>query len=313
MATSVAAAVPEPDVTEVTPLNDSRTDPTISEPQSVLAAEDSVPVVKTNAFVPGTDVPLSPEALYTAAQALLDEAYQQPVETWHEAVAPGVAMLVEAGAAGWAPAYVELGGLVENGIGMQADRDMALGYYMEAGRMGALEGYFRALMLYDAEGSDAPYVETFLMLYRADPEKALESLDVVGRNGPIALQRYLKDQGYYTGALDGVFGTGSRSALAGFVAGGPKPDAVDPVTVSETPARAETPDPPADGLSVELQMALKRVGCYPGPVDGRWGVASANALSAFNRWRGTHFSTQMPSVQALAGVNRAHGPVCGVD
>ena len=83
---------------------------------------------------------LTPEELYANAQVLLDAAYQHPVEEWNAEIAPAIPMLEQSGAGGWAPAFVELGGLAENGLGMPADIDLALGYFIEAGQMGALEG-----------------------------------------------------------------------------------------------------------------------------------------------------------------------------
>ena len=265
----------------------------------VAAAPDPVVAEPTPDPAPA----LSPEELYANAQVILDSAYQRPVAEWNAAIAPAIPMLEQSGAGGWAPAFVELGGLAENGLGMPADTDLALGYFIEAGQMGALEGYYRALMLYDQTGNDDQYVGIFLTLYGINPAMALDSLDSVGRNGPTALQRMLKAEGQYRGALDGAFGAASREALARFVNGEPPP-------VSAT---ASSSSLPADGLAVELQMALQRVGCYLGTVDGRWGPASIDAMAAFNLWNGSHYPTIEPSVQALNGVSRTPGQICGVD
>lgn len=277
-------------------------DASVDEPEPPAVATPDPVVVDAE---PELAPVLTPEELYANAQVLLDGAYQRPVAEWNAAIAPAIPMLEQSGAGGWAPAYVELGGLAENGLGMPADMDLALGYFIEAGRMGALEGYYRALMLYDQTGNDAQYVETFLTLYRIDTAMALDSLDSVGRSGPTALQRMLKAEGQYQGALDGAFGAGSREALARFVNGEPPPP-----PPSNTASNASLP---ADGLAVELQMALQRVGCYLGTVDGRWGPGSIDAMAAFNLWNGSHYPTIEPSVQALNGVSRTPGQICGVD
>ncbi|MBU1174273.1 MAG: hypothetical protein KKH72_02640 [Alphaproteobacteria bacterium] len=248
--------------------------------------------------------PQTPEALYASAQAILDAAYQLEVPARDGEIRRALPMLETAGAGGYGPAFVELGGLAENGLGMPPDRDQALAYYRQAGEAGALEGTYRALMLYDLAGDETGYVETFLMLYRADPGMALDSLGDVGTAGPKALQRHLRGTGHYRGPLDGDFGAASRQALAAFASGAPP--APDAAVASAPPPR----DLPADGLAVELQQALTRVGCYGEAVDGRWGPSSADALAAFNRWRGSRFATGQPSVEALSAVQRAPGLAC---
>ena len=269
------------------------------EPEPAIVAPVEDPVAQP------VEVPQSPEDKYTLARSMLDLAYQRNASEWAEAIAPAIPLLEESGRGGYGPAYVELGGLAENGLGMAEDLDRALRYYRLAGRAGAFEGYYRALMLYDRMGAKQGYVDAFLSLYRADPDLARESLGDVGSVGPTALQRYLKDKGYYRGALDGDFGPASMTALDMYVRGDKPPP------VETRPPKKTTPElPPADGLAVQVQQALAQANCYFGPVDGRWGPSSAEAMTRFNRWYGVRFPTSRPSVEALAALARTPGPVC---
>ncbi len=241
-----------------------------------------------------------PQKLFDQAQAIMDAAYQLDVSKWNAEARRAIPLYEKAGEGGWAPAYVELGALAENGIGMPSSLDVSRDYFLKAGRLGDIEGYYRALMVLDQAGNRADYVEIFLTLYRIDPDMALQSLDAVGRVGPLALQSYLRQQGYYTGALDGDFGPGSRVALDAYVKGAP------PVTDTPLPASG-------DVLAANLQKELQRVGCYIGEIDGRWGPGSTGAMQAFDLWNGSNLAADHPTEQALRLVSAARGMVCGMD
>ena len=245
---------------------------------------------------------LSPQAQFDAAQDIMGAAYQQDVAYWNAAAARAIPLYQAAADGGWAPAFVELGNLAENGIGMAPSLERARDYFLAAGHADYLEGYYRALMVLDQANDGPNYVETFLTLYNIDPALALDSLDAVGRAGPRALQSFLRDQGHYHGAIDGAFGPGSRAALADFVNGVPVDAAAPPPTQK-----------PSDALAADLQQALARVGCYTDVVDGRWGPASAAALAAFNLWNASTLPTDAPSEHALRVVRATPGLICGVD
>ncbi len=245
----------------------------------------------------------SPQELFDAAEAIMASAYQSDVASWDAAALRAIPLYEAAGAGDWAPAYVELGNLAESGIGMPASLDRAYGYFLKAGRMGVLDGYYRALMVLDQAGNDTDYVDVFLTLYRIDADMALESLDAVGRKGPLALQRHLRQQGYYTGTLDGAFGPASRTALYAFFNGAP------PVA----PSGNATPSTSGGALAADLQAELQRVGCYLDTIDGRWGPASANALAAFNLWNGSSLETGYPTEEAMRVLKATRGQICGMD
>lgn len=269
-------------------------------PSDTPAAPSIAPV----AAAPPATQSKSPQDLFGEAQAIMDRAYQLDATFWDGEARRAMPIYQAAGDGGWAPAYVELGGLHETGIGTPANLDRALDYFLKAGRLGYLDGFYRALMVLDTAGNGPTYVETFLTLYRIDPDMALDSLDAVGRNGPQALQRYLQERGYYNGALDGDFGPGSRTALAGFISGA-SPSVTAPV--------ANAPSPGGDSLAAALQQALARVGCYDGAIDGKWGSGSARAMDAFNLWNASTLETGRATQEALNVVSATPGLICGVD
>lgn len=268
-----------------------------SAPTTPLAAPSAMPPAAAPA-IPAK----SPQQLFDEAEAIMSAAYQSDESHWGEAAQRAMPLYRAAGDGGWAPAYFELGALAENGIGMVADPDLAIDNFLKAGRLGFPDGYFRALMVLDQVDNGPLYVETFLTFYRIAPERALGSLEAVGRNGPMALQRHLGDHGYYQGTLDGAFGPGSRAALAAYVSGAP------PAVAAPAAAAGG-----GDTLAADLQTALARVGCYATAIDGRWGQGSAKAMTSFNLWNGSSLATDRPTEQALRVVSATPGMICGVD
>lgn len=207
-----------------------------------------------------------------------------------------------AGEGGVGAAWVELGALYENGIGVITDNPRAIDHFLMAGESGLSEGYVRALMLLDQTGQAARFVEVFMVLARQDRGAALGAFDSVSANAPIWVQRDLAERGYYAGALDGRFGAGSQAALSAFLTGAPPP----------TPAPPPAPAADAD-LARAIQSELSRVGCYLGPIDGTWGAGSARAMQNFNHWWGSAAPTGAPTAAGLHAVRAAPGLVCGVD
>ena len=114
------------------------------------------------------------------------------------------------------------------------------------------------------------------------------------------LQQRLKDLGYYTGSIDGVYGSGTIKAVLAFQERNrPTVDGVaGPSTLktlySSAAKRAEEEKPEADeaddvtlrpgstGDAVkELQYRLKELGYYTGSRDGAYGAKTEAAVAAF--------------------------------
>lgn len=255
------------------------------------------------AAVPTTPEPTPPataQQVYAEAQHLMGQVFSQPVSTWNTGLQRPIALLQQAHNQGYAPATSVLGELHENGNGLPKDQDRAIAYYLEAGRGGYLEGYYRALIVLDQEGHRDGYVDTFLALYGAAPDMALDSFNAVSRGGPSWLQQHLAAAGYYLGAVDGAFGPASRAALDAYLTGAPKP--------------ARVPEPAdASALSVQIQRELARVGCYHGAFDGKWGPGTTQAMRNYNHWQGESAETARATSSALEVLRATSGLVCGVD
>jgi peptidoglycan hydrolase-like protein with peptidoglycan-binding domain len=111
-----------------------------------------------------------------------------------------------------------------------------------------------------------------------------------------AVQHRLRQQGYYRGRADGVWGRGTEAAVARFqqahrleVTGRLNPDTARalklPGYVADVP-----PPPSAQPLSRNVvrvvQDQLRGAGFYAGPRDGAWGPRTAEAVAGFQRSRG---------------------------
>ena len=66
----------------------------------------------------------------------------------------------------------------------------------------------------------------------------------------------------------------------------------------------------AKKLAELLQYELKRVGCYPGTIDGDWGPGSRAALEAFNQHARTAFPTSYPSPPPIIQLHRTFARAC---
>ncbi|MBI4273555.1 MAG: caspase family protein [Rhizobiales bacterium] len=103
------------------------------------------------------------------------------------------------------------------------------------------------------------------------------------------------------------------AVLAPPTAAGPAPRASEPAIAVLTPPGAAGPAPavPESGeLTRQLQTELKRVGCYPGAVDGDWGVRSRDALEHFNKNAGTRVDVKVASLDALGAVRAKTARIC---
>jgi len=243
-----------------------------------------------------------PAALHAQAMARLDTVYARPTAEWDAAAREPVALLRRAAAAGHGPALMQLGLLAEQGIGLPADPNEAIRLYVQAGDAGTTAAYFQALMVLDAIGDNTGFVTLFERAYRVSPAMAYETLTRdVSKQASVWLQQALRAERYYDGAIDGAFGPASQAAFDAYMAGSPAPVA---------PAAPTADD---DALARALQRELARVGCYAGEIDGKWGPASAQALTAFNGWMAGPGPVDRPTEAALANVRAATGLVCGVD
>ena len=101
------------------------------------------------------------------------------------------------------------------------------------------------------------------------------------------LQQSLADTGYYTGAVDGVYGPATVAAVEALQTanGLPVTGTVDKATAEALQAALEGVHGAASQASVAstaaLQQTLKLVGFWDGPVDGIWTPALTEALMAF--------------------------------
>jgi peptidoglycan hydrolase-like protein with peptidoglycan-binding domain len=112
----------------------------------------------------------------------------------------------------------------------------------------------------------------------------------------------LRQDGVYTGRIDGIWGADSQAALERFqqahqlrVTGQLNQATaatlgLDPNTLLAVPAAAPAPPPTPDHLlpaSVQaVQARLRALGFYAGPVDGVWGQGTQMAIGQFQRQRG---------------------------
>lgn len=249
--------------------------------------------------VQGDPIPqaqMNPVMLYQKADEILATIAGQDPATWPAAAAPAIDMLNDAANAGYAPALMSLAYIHEAGMGVPQDFDAAISFYREAGVLGMIDGFFQAIMLADQTARDDGVVQSFVALYKVSPFDGLQALEGASPEARIAVQRFLQGRGTYTGALDGKFGNGSVAALDAYLDG-----AAAPVMA------------PEGELVRDMQVELKRLGCYDKDVDGDWGAGSVRAMTNFNHWAGTAYPADMATPEGLSGLRAHPGPVCGVD
>jgi uncharacterized caspase-like protein len=88
-----------------------------------------------------------------------------------------------------------------------------------------------------------------------------------------------------------------------------------PMMVASAPnpapaVRSTTPGIDAADIARLLQFHLKRVGCDPGALDGKWTEQSVHALQEFNKHEKTKFDVKVASIGALDAVKQQTGRVC---
>jgi len=93
--------------------------------------------------------------------------------------------------------------------------------------------------------------------------------------------------------------------------------AAEPQKIASLP-QASNVDPPEHSVSDpttlarSLQAELKRVGCDPGAVDGRWGAKAKEALRDFNEVARAALSVELPTEDALETVRAKKERVCAL-
>jgi hypothetical protein len=63
-------------------------------------------------------------------------------------------------------------------------------------------------------------------------------------------------------------------------------------------------------MALVLQNELRRVGCEPGTVDGKWGKQGSTALAKFNVYAKLKLPTNVPTMDALEAVKGSESRVC---
>lgn len=108
-----------------------------------------------------------------------------------------------------------------------------------------------------------------------------------------ALQRALKNKGYYSGSIDGKFGAATTQAVlafqtqSGIRADGKAGPATQRALNAASVTNYRTLKPGDSGTEVRnLQYALAEKGYYSGTVDGSYGDATTQAVKAFQRRQG---------------------------
>ncbi len=126
----------------------------------------------------------------------------------------------QAADAGSGDAHFQLATMLDQGDGVPTDSVAAVDEYVAAGRLGVMDGYRSAVFVQDYEQSKVfnPEAAASLLLEyaKADPAGAVDALDNLGPQTLIPVQTELAAAGYYTSAIDGLTGPGTRAALEAY-------------------------------------------------------------------------------------------------
>lgn len=144
----------------------------------------------------------------------------------------------------------------------------------------------------------------FGSVMKVTPDPSAPTAEPVMRSGAmgdgvVKLQQRLKELGYYTGAVDGQFGPGTRTAVTAFQQrNGLTPDGIvgpatteilysDDASPAVTAAPTATPAPTQDTTSIAaIQQRLAELGYYTGKVDGLTGPGTKKAITLFQEQHG---------------------------
>jgi peptidoglycan hydrolase-like protein with peptidoglycan-binding domain len=138
------------------------------------------------------------------------------------------------------------------------------------------------------------------------------------------VQQQLRQEGAYTGRIDGIWGADSQAALARFqqTHGLQVTGQLNQATVASLGIPPEellsAGAPPASAASATLvagdalsrasvqaiQSRLRDLNFYNGPTDGIWGAATQQAIERFQQGRGLHVNGQLnPAAIAALGLD----------
>jgi len=240
------------------------------------------------------------QQLVQQGDRILNRAYQLDVSLWDVEAAKALKLYRQAAKMGSAIAYYKIGFLYETGNGIAKDNNVAIRYYEKAAAKGYLDAFSQIILVQNQFKNYKGAAKTFFKYYRVDSARALK--DALGSSYGVAraIQRAIRDAGYYSGPIDGDIGPGTRKAIAAYISGAPKP-------------AASGDDTALPALAAKLQRQLQRVGCYQGIIDGQWGSGSARAMRNFNHWAGKNLPINKPTSKALRTVSAKREMVCGID
>lgn len=168
----------------------------------------------------------------------------------------------------------------------------------------------------------------------AQSDSSLTYVQAVAPAGTVVIQDRLRQQGFYNGRADGMWGPGSREALQRFQRAkglqptgtlnaatlatlgvnatdilGPQPVAavvppaavMVPVPVVQVPVVAAPVATPLSPTAVRnVQARLRELGFYRGDIDGVWGPSTQAATETFQQGRGLQANGQLNPVTMQA-------------
>lgn len=128
-----------------------------------------------------------------------------------------------------------------------------------------------------------------------------------------ALQQALTDAGYYTGAIDGIYGPSTQAAVEalqkahGLPVTGWVDKATEAALQSDLTAKGGAAAQSAVATTAAVQQTLKLAGYWDGPVDGQWTPALTDALKKFQTDLGVP-ATGTVDAATIAAVEAAVAP-----
>jgi hypothetical protein len=187
-------------------------------------------------------------------------------------------------------------------------------------------------VLQATNGSQVPWEHTSLtgqVFFIPDPSTPAPATTAPGLNYDkemeIALWNAVKDskspavlQSYLDRFPNGTFAGLARVLVEQLRAGEQKgsPKGSPKMASAPPPDQPKAADPPAtdpQALARALQTELRRVGCDPGSIDGKWGPNAVDALGDFARRAKVKLATAEPSQDALQAVASQKGRICPLE
>ena len=163
----------------------------------------------------------SAESLEKQGSDVFSQAFQLDDERKREeAFAKALSLFQQAQSMGSAEAIYMIGYMYETGNGVPQDNDIAVSHYEEAARSGYAEAYRHLILVQNQLRRYEAAALTFLRYYKAFPQHAEQGFADFAFSPQVlrAVQRELRDTGYYQGAIDGIIGRGTRGAIRQYVA-----------------------------------------------------------------------------------------------